>query len=61
MERNASPKEIEVTPEMIDAGMDALYDVPSWPESGKEDYAMALTLCFRAMLKASPQFRREPR
>ena len=44
--------EVEVTPEMIEAGISALYDVPSWPESGQEDQRLAITLCFRAMLRA---------
>ena len=45
------PEEIEITPEMIEAGTDALYDVESWPRSDEEDRRAALSGCFRAMLR----------
>lgn len=49
----AAPEdEIEITPEMIEAGYDALFDDPMFPEGGKRSICNAVTLAFRAMLRA---------
>ena len=43
---------IEITPEMIEAGYDALFDDPKFPEGGRKSTCNALTLAFKAMLRA---------
>jgi hypothetical protein len=43
--------EIEITPEMIEAGYDALFDDPRFPEGGRMSTCNAVTLAFRAMLR----------
>jgi hypothetical protein len=47
----APAREIEITQEMIDAGYDALFDDPRFPEGGRVSICNALTLAFRAMLR----------
>jgi hypothetical protein len=50
-EIGAPENKIEITPEMIEAGYDALFDDPKFPEGGKESTCNAITLAFRAMLR----------
>jgi len=43
--------DVEITPEMIEAGYDALFDDRHFPEGGRKSTCAALTLAFRAMLR----------
>jgi hypothetical protein len=45
-------EEIEITPEMLEAGYDALFENPRYPEIGKQETLEVLTLAFFAMLRA---------
>jgi hypothetical protein len=53
----APEEEIEVTPAMLRAGYDALFDEPNYPEGGEEGTIKALTFAFRAMWRARLQER----
>jgi hypothetical protein len=44
--------EIEVTPAMIEAGVDVFYDLPEMPP-GEQELRAAVSRCFLAMLRAS--------
>jgi hypothetical protein len=56
--REESEDEIEVTPEMIDAGYDVFMDLPECLYGcSKEAFKETIALAFRTMLKAH----REPR
>lgn len=44
--------EIEITPEMIEAGYDAMFDDPMFPDGG---FRNALALGFRAMLRTQSE------
>lgn len=46
--------DIEVTPEMVDAGLACLYDLPELLGPSGDQLAKAVTLAFVAMLKARP-------
>lgn len=46
-----SPTEIEVTPEMLDAGANCFYSIGSWPETGGEEFRAGLRAAFCAMLR----------
>lgn len=48
----APENEIQVTPEMLEAGYDALFDEPRFPECGKKGTCNALTFAFVAMMRA---------
>jgi hypothetical protein len=53
MELPSDPSdEIEVTPGMVDAGIDCLYDLPELLGPTQEQLRFALTQAFRAMLRA---------
>lgn len=51
-DRDACSGEIKVTPEMLDAGMDCFFDLPSLFESSVDDLRTALHRAFIAMLTA---------
>jgi len=46
--------EIKVTPEMVDAGLACLYDLPELLGPSSDQLAKAITKAFVAMLKAHP-------
>jgi hypothetical protein len=50
-EAGAPGTEIEITPEMVEAGYDALFDDPMFPEGGKGSTCNAIKLAFRLMLR----------
>lgn len=49
------PNEIEITPEMIDAGEEALIGAEIWPPDHRRDFAVWV---YRAMVACNPKARR---
>jgi hypothetical protein len=50
-ETGAPEEQIEITEEMAEAGYDALFDEPRFPECGKKAMCNALAFAFVAMLR----------
>jgi hypothetical protein len=50
----ADENEIEVTPEMIEAGAAALWRTRGWARQADEDWPALMTAAYRAMVKARP-------
>lgn len=53
----ADESEIEITPEMIEAGIDKLYDLPELLGPSREELGEALKCAFHAMLSAHREIR----
>jgi hypothetical protein len=58
-ERTPSGAGIEVTPEMVEAGVEVLYTYDLMAPPGHDELCAAVTEVFRAMLRVQTEYRSE--